>query len=140
MSKSLTPRERILRQHGLKETHPPPRKKRKLVVRRESSIRKTAMMRYLEEKYAIVIEDILVSGSLSTIADRLGYEVGLSTLSKWRKEFNLRYTISNLPDCVGCQHSNPTCQAGICYVLLHVGSGIKTAELMEAKRKEVLGK
>lgn len=100
-----------------------------------SGRKKTALMKYLEQKYGVVLEELLISGSLSTVAKALGDEVDVSTISRWIKRFKLRYTADNLPDCNGCQHYGPGCQGGVCYVLMD----LELYELVMVKRKEMLG-
>lgn len=53
--------------------------------------KKTPLMKYLEQKYNTSIEEVLVSGSLSVTARRLGNEVDVTTISRWIKRFDLRY-------------------------------------------------
>lgn len=120
MAKRLSPRERILQERGLTITQPAPRRTRKLVPRVVPSLvlSKTALMKYLESKYGIAIEEVLLSGSLSIVARRLGNEVDETTLSKWIKRFKLRYGKDNLPNCNGCRQEGLACQAGVCYVLI----------------------
>ena len=120
MVKKLSPRDKILQERGLTITQTAPRKSRKLVPRvvPNLTLSKTALMKYLESKYSIPIETILLSGSLSIVARKLGNEVDETTLSKWIKRFKLRYTKDNLPNCSGCRQEGPACQSGICYVLM----------------------
>ena len=120
MAKKLSPRDKILQERGLTITQPAPRKSRKLVPRvvPNLTLSKTALMKYLESKYGTPIETILLSGSLSIVARKLGNEVDETTLSKWIKRFKLRYTKDNLPNCNGCRREGPACQSGICYVLM----------------------
>ncbi|KKN53793.1 hypothetical protein LCGC14_0598860 [marine sediment metagenome] len=135
--KTLTPRERILKERGLLEKQSAPRKHKRL----QPAIRvtvldrlKTPLMRYLEQKYGKLIEDVLVSGSLSVVAHKLGDEVDTSTLSKWIKRFKLRYSKDNLPSCMDCKQYGLACGQGVCYVLL----GLELWELVPIKQKEVL--
>ena len=120
MAKRPTPRERILQERGLTVTQPAPRRTRKLVPRVVPNLvlSKTAFMKYLASKYGVAIEEVLLSGSLSIVAKRLGNEVDETTLSKWIKRFKLRYSKDNLPNCNGCRQEGPACQGGICYVLI----------------------
>lgn len=83
-----------------------------------SGKRKTPLMKYLEQKYNVALEEILVSGSLSIIAKRLGGEVDVTTISRWIKRFNLRYSEDNLPDCTNCRHRGPACEGGVCLILM----------------------
>lgn len=133
----LSPREKVLAERGLVQRQPAKRKTRRIVPDikvPKSRFRKTALMKYLEAKYGVVLEYILTTGSLSVVAKKLGNEVDVSTLSKWIKRFKLRYTADNLPDCQMCRQKGPACEAGICYVLLELG----LYELVELKKQEVL--
>ena len=94
---------------------------------------KTPMMRYLELVYGKPIEKILLSGSLSVVAKRLGNEVDTSTLSKWIKKLNLRYSSTNLPKCEGCSRRASACDGGVCYILIE----LELYNLLELKRKEM---
>ena len=102
MTKQLTARERILKERGIIQVKPSIKKRSRL----SPSIRatnpgkpKTALMKYLEQKYGVAIEDVLISGSLAVVAKRLGDEVDVTTISRWIKRFKLRYTKDNLPSC-----------------------------------------
>lgn len=44
-------------------------------------------MRYIEDKFGMPIEELLMSGSLRDIADRL--EIALPTVSAWKKKLGL---------------------------------------------------
>jgi len=135
--KTLTPRDRILKERGLLVKQPAPRKHKRLqpaIKVSIAAISKTPLMRYLEQKYGKPIEDMLVSGSLSVVAKRLGSEVDTSTLSRWIKKLKLRYTEDNLPSCEGCKQYGLACQQGVCYVLL----SLELYELVPIKQKEVL--
>ena len=135
--KPLTPREKILKERGLLEHRPAPQKHKRLQPAIRVSIpaiSKTPLMRYLEQKYGKPIEDMLVSGSLSVVAKKLGGEVDTSTLSRWIKKLKLRYSADNLPQCEGCKQYGLACQEGVCYVLLN----LELYELVPIKQKEVL--
>ena len=132
-----TIKERILKERGLTEHRTAPRKHKRLRLSIEQSISvksKTPLMRYLEQKYGRPIDELLMSGSLSVVAKRLGNEVDTTTLSKWIKRFKLRYSEDNLPNCEGCKHYGIACSVGICYVLVNQ----ELWELVELKKKEVL--
>lgn len=82
---------------------------------------KTPLMKYLEGRYCAgeSLESVLLSGSLSTVAKRLGNEVDVSTISKWITRFNLRYTEHNLPTCDYCtEYSEVQCSQGVCVILM----------------------
>ena len=133
----LTPRERILKERGLLERRPAPRKHKRLqpaIKVTVLGVSKTPLMRYLEQKYGKPIEDMLVSGSLSVVAKQLGSEVDTSTLSKWIKRFKLKYTVDNLPSCEGCKQYGLACEQGVCYVLLN----LELYELVPIKQEEVM--
>ena len=133
----LKAREKILKERGLLEYTPVIRKPKRLqptIKVTIPAIPKTPLMRYLEEKYRCKVEDVLVSGSLSVVAKRLGDEVDTSTLSRWIKRFKLRYSENNLPQCEGCKQYGLACQEGICYVLISLG----LYDLIPIKQKEVL--
>lgn len=132
-----TAKERILKERGLQEHRPAPHRHRRFLPKIEASVSgksKTPLMRYLEQKYGQAIEDILLSGSLSVVAKRLGNEVDETTLSRWIKRFNLRYTATNLPKCQGCKQEGLACEQGVCYVLIN----LELYELVPIKRKEIL--
>jgi hypothetical protein len=95
---------------------------------------KTPLMRYLEQKYNVAIEEALVSGSLSVVAKKFGNEVDVSTLSRWITRFKLRYTATNLPVCEGCQHATPACNGGVCHILME----LEEWDLMLLKRQQIL--
>lgn len=133
----LTAKDKILKERGLTVTRPAPKKHRRFMPEIKvtySGKPKTPLMRYLEQKYQVPIEDMLVSGSLSVVAKRLGNEVDVTTLSRWIKRFKLRYTVDNLPNCEGCKHEGIACQAGVCYVLLNM----ELYDLVPIKKQEVL--
>jgi len=137
MTKHLTPKDKILQERGLILVKPSRKGRKRLApaIRATHPDKpKTALMKYLEQKYGVAVEEVLVSGSLSVVAKRLGNEVDETTISKWIKRFKLRYSADNLPDCHGCKHYGPACEAGICYVLLDLG----LYELVPLKKKEVL--
>ena len=79
---------------------------------------KTPMMRYLEQKYHVDIKNALISGSLSVVAKKFGNEVDVSTLSRWITRFKLRYSASNLPVCKDCPNTDPSCELGVCNILM----------------------
>ncbi len=133
----LTARDRILKERGIIQVKPSIKKHSRL----SPSIKvthpgkpKTALMKYLEQKYGVSIEDVLISGSLAVVAKRLGDEVDVTTISKWIKRFKLRYTKDNLPDCIGCKQYGLACEGGICYVLMNM----ELYELIPIKKEEVL--
>lgn len=95
---------------------------------------KTPLMRYLELVHGEPIERMLLSGSLSVVAKRLDNEVDTSTLSKWIKKLKLRYSESNLPDCNTCARSVPSCESGICDILMEQ----ERYDLVLLKRKEMV--
>ena len=96
--------------------------------------RKTPLMLYLEEKYHVLIETALVSGSLSVVAKKFGDEVDVSTISRWITRFKLRYTANNLPICEGCIHTDLSCNGGVCAILME----LEEWDLMMVKRDQLL--
>ena len=135
---NLTPRDRILKERGLLQRRPAPRKRKLLqpaIKVTISAVPKTPLMRYLETKYGIAIEDMLMSGSLSVVAKKLGNEVDVTTLSRWIKRFKLRYTADNLPSCEGCKQYGITCDLGVCNVLI----ALELWDLVLLKKKDILG-
>lgn len=48
---------------------------------------KTALMKRIERQYGILIEEVLVSGSLHQVAGLL--EIDFTTVSKWKKRLGL---------------------------------------------------
>ena len=131
-------RSRLLKERGLTEHKPEPRKHKRFKPVIEPSIGgpgKTPLMKYLEQKHGEAIEKILLSGSLSVVKKHLDNEIDTSTLSRWIKRFKLRYTADNLPNCNGCQHHGPACDSGVCYLLIE----LELWDLIQLKKKEVLG-
>ena len=97
----ISAKDKILAERGLLQKRPAKNKRRKMMVAIKPSIagiQKTSLMKYLEQKYSLAIEDVLTLGSLSLVAKRLGNEVDNTTISKWIKKFKLRYTKDNLPN------------------------------------------
>lgn len=137
MASRLTAKERILKERGIAPTRPAKGKHRRFVPEIKATYSgksKTPLMRYLEQKYGQAIEEVLLSGSLTVVAKKLGNEVDVTTLCKWIKRFNLRYHADNLPNCEDCKQYGLACQSGICYVLL----GLELWELVPIKKEEVL--
>lgn len=136
-------RDRILQERGLVKVRKPKQKghtrdgfgkfvpKPKTVIQGKS---KTPLMRYLEQKYHVALEDVLISGSLSQVAKQLGNEVDVTTLSKWIKRFRLRYTKDNLPSCEDCRYWQLACEGGICRILMDM----EEWDLMLEKRKQIM--
>lgn len=136
MVKPLTAKERILKERGLTQRRPAPKKHKRLQPSIKVTVpgeSKTPLMRLLEARYGKPIEDMLVSGSLSVVAKQLGNEVDTSTLSRWIKRFKLRYSAGNLPSCEGCKQFGLACQMGVCYVLI----SLELYELVPLKKEEV---
>ena len=137
-------KQKILSERGLVKVtkHKPDRQRNsfgkfspspRLVISGKS---KTPLMKYVEEKYKVKIEEVLVSGSLSIVSKKLGNEVDVTTLSKWIKRFKLRYTAANLPSCDDCPHWEITCNGGVCALLMK----LEEWDLMMVKREEVINK
>lgn len=135
--KRLSPKERILKERGMLQRQPAPKRHKILqpaIKVTVAATSKTPLMRYLETKYGKAIEDMLVSGSLSIVAKQLGGEVDTSTLSRWIKRFKLRYSEGNLPSCTDCKQYGLACEQGACYVLIN----LELYDLLPIKREEVL--
>jgi len=130
-------RQKVLSERGITSFKPELRKRSRLhhvpqpVIPRKL---KTPLMRYLELVHGEPIERILVSGSLSVIAEKLDNEVAVSTISKWIKKLKLRYMVDNLPQCENCPSYGPACDGGICYILIE----LERYDLLQLKRKEML--
>lgn len=118
----ISPRDRILKERGIVQVQTSTRKRRKFFpkVPANSMLAKTPLMKYLESKYGVAMENILTSASLSVVAKRFGNEVDCTTISKWIKKLKLRYTEDNLPQCEGCVRRGPACEGGICLVLIEL--------------------
>lgn len=130
-------KERILKERGLKITKQA-HQQHKIKPSQQFHIDarlKTPYMKYLELKYREPIESILMSGSLSQVAKRLGNEVDVTTISKWIKRLKLKYTLTNLPDCAKCKEFGIACQAGICTILCE----LELWDLVEIKKQELKG-
>jgi len=95
---------------------------------------KTALMKYLEQKYNVAMEEVLLSGSLSIVAKKLGNEVDVTTLSRWIGRFKLRYTPNNLPNCNLCNQWTLACEGGVCSILMQM----ELWDLVFIKRQEIL--
>ena len=130
-------RKRILDNRGLTSIQPSARKHKRLKPSHLTSLDhlKTPKMRYLELKYKAPIEQMLLSGSLSVVVKNLGNEIDTSTASKWIKKLNLRYSADNLPNCEGCLHYRPSCDYGICVLLIE----LELWELVELKKQTMTG-
>jgi len=128
-------RDKILKDRGLVSVQPARRKHHKLkpgVIPTKQT--KTSMMQYLELKYNVSMEEVLLSGSLAVVAKKLGNEVDTSTISKWIKRLKLRYSATNLPDCDNCPYHRPACEIGICVLLV----GMELWDLVDLKKEELI--
>jgi len=139
--KQMTPtkiRDQLLREKGLVRHKAEPTKRHRLRAVPHPNIplaNKTPMMQYLELRYGEPIETILVSGSLSVVAKRLGNLVAPSTISKWIKRLKLRYGADNLPDCDTCTTRQLACEGGVCHILIE----LELYELVKTKQDMVIG-
>jgi len=136
-------RERILQERGLVKVKKPKQRgitrdgfgkfvpKPRAIISGKS---KTPLMRYLEQKYQVALEDVLISGSLSQVAKQLGNEIDVSTISRWIKRFKLRYTPDNLPSCEDCRYWDIDCEGGVCKILMDM----EEWDLVWLKRKEIM--
>lgn len=136
----ITPNDlkrKVLRESGLEQFQPEPKKPRLIhprMVRASINMPKTPLMKYLEHKYGKPIQDVLTSGSLSIVARTWGNEVDVSTVSRWIKRFRLRYTKDNLPSCTYCEHHTPECDLGICVILVN----LERYDLLMIKKDEIM--
>jgi hypothetical protein len=129
-------RAKLLKERGITASAKAVNKRKRFVPAIEvQTIPKTAKMMYLEMKYGLHLEDVLISGSLNQIVARFGGEIDRSTVSKWIARFHARYTATNLPVCSGCKHMHPCCQHPTwqCNVLTVMG----LYKLIPLKRKEL---
>ena len=110
--------ERILRERGLMITQES-KGKRRHIVSTPSQVpdnHKTPLMKMAEVTLGQPIEVILMSGSLSQVAGRIGCDP--STVSKMIERLKLRWTPDNLPDCQTCAGATWDClNYGWCNVL-----------------------
>ncbi len=128
---------KVMKERGITAFKSEPTKHRRLRPVPQPTIdpkAKTPMMRYLELVHGEPIESMLLSGSLSVVAEKLDNEVDTSTLSKWIKKLRLRYTADNLPPCHNCPKYGPACDSGICYILIE----LELYDLLGVKKKEVM--
>lgn len=124
--------DHVLSEMGLTEYKEQHKQKKLRPKPRVTKIKRTPLMKYVELVEGEPLETILLSGSLSKVSERIG--VDPSTISKWIKKLNLRYTRDNLPQCEGCVRIGPACQTGICYVLIEM----ELYDLLETKRRTML--
>jgi hypothetical protein len=96
---------------------------------------KTPMMKYLEQKYALRLDQLLQECSLTQACKRLGREVDTTTLSKWKLRLGITYNDEHLPACEGCLTEDDKCDFGYCSILYERGR----YDLMLIKKREVLG-
>ena len=128
-------KDRLLQERGLVSASPARHKRKRVRVQpiAVGGIAKTPMIRYLEQKYNVAIDEVIMSGSLNQVVDKLGKEVDRSTVSRWIKRFRLRYSKDNLPNCVDCKHYQAACDLGICFVLIN----LELWDLVELKKEEI---
>ncbi len=124
-------KQQILKQHGI--GHKPPSK---YMEPHKPNPLHTKTMAYLELRYGNgqTLEQILMSGSLNQVVHKLGHEIDRSTISKWIKQFNLRFTTDNLPSCEGCTSHEIVCEQGICPILIDR----QQWDLIAVKRNKVM--
>jgi len=125
-------KEQILKDRGLLETQPAKKRHRRLIISPLTSVDKlkTSYMRYKELEYGKPIEKMLMAGSLSVVAKKLGLDP--STVSKWKKRLRLIQS-NELPICEGCKCKSKLCEMGICQILVDSGEEI----LLLRKQKEI---
>ena len=128
-------RDRILKAHGLTVVQSAKHKHRRLMSQPAtiSNRNKTTAMLFIELRFGKPIEELLLSGSLSIVAKKLG--ISCSTASKWIKRLRLRYSETNLPNCKGCVEYHPVCDAGLCNILITK----ELWHLIDLKKQELLG-
>lgn len=132
-------RKRIIKEHGVELVQPTPGAHREVKRRRTPPSRipekdKTTLIRYLEFKYGESIELLILDGSLRSVADKL--KVSHGTIKIWRKQFNLNWSFTNLPDCTGCLLKDVVCQTtGTCHILTRSHA---KEELIVLKANQVL--
>ena len=130
-------RKRMLRDRGLQHITRDPKRKRKvdnIPAIDVDTNGKTKHMQYLELKYGVRIEEVLLSGTLEEVVKRLGGEVNYSTISRWIKRLKLRYSEENLPSCEFCLHyAEMYCPEGVCNLLLK----LDRRDLLTAKMKQM---
>ncbi len=124
-------KKQILLQHGLGR-----KPKAKYIEPHKPNPLHTKAMAYIELRYGNgqTLEQILMSGSLNQVVHKLGNEIDRSTISKWIKQLNLRFTTDNLPKCEGCTSHEIVCEQGICPILIDRSQW----NLIEVKRNEVM--
>jgi len=134
MAHTKSIKDRILEERGLIEHQTTKHAAKRLARIPPSPLDslKTPMMRYLELKHGKPIQDMVMAGSLSQVAKKLG--VDSSTVSKWIKHLKLRFDDGNLPNCIGCEFERPACCLGICYILVQD----KQWDLVELKRQQLV--
>jgi hypothetical protein len=114
-------RRLIVQEHGVEVVQPQPGAHREIRRRRTPPGRvpdskKTTLIRYLELKHGESIELLLLNGSLRSVADKLGVSHGI--IRVWRAQFNLNWSLTNLPSCDGCLLKDIVCQTtGTCHIL-----------------------
>ena len=129
---------KILKDRGLAVHKPAKHKQQHIVpsaVPAAPLTGKTTMMELLELKHHKLIRELLLAGSLSVVAKKLG--VDASTVSKWKKKLKLVYTAGNLPQCDGCpqyQHHQQLCDVGLCTILYE----LELYDLIPLKQKELM--
>ena len=132
--KKLDPKEQILKERGLRHVQPDKHKQQRMAPATKPVIaNKTTLMKYLEGKYKVRMEDVLMSGSLSVVKKKLGNEINTATISKWIKRYKLRYTADNLPQCL-CPSHSPVCDNGLCIILMDM----ELWDLVPVKKAEIL--
>lgn len=80
-------RRRIIKGHGLIPSKPPPYFLPESEPYDESAIDfpKTALMKYIEAKYNVLLKLDIYRGSLQDVCSRYGWGVDRATISRWRK-------------------------------------------------------
>ena len=80
-------RRRIIKEHGLIPSKPPPYFLPDQGEYDESAVDfpKTDLMKYIEVRYNILLKLDIYKGSINDVCSRYGWEVDRATISRWRK-------------------------------------------------------
>lgn len=131
-------REKVLRQRGLtiqrKAKHSHARIVSHIIGKNLDGIKTTKML-YLEQKYCLLVDQVLQNNSLSQASRKFGGEVDTTTLSKWKLRLGLTYNENNLPSCDGCKSLNERCGYSFCIILYER----ELYDLIPIKKGEIIG-
>ena len=130
--------DKILKQRGLIRHKPAIDRPKRLAPAKPFKTfddMKNKNMRYVEMKYGVRLERLLMSGSLNVISKAIGNSVNRSTLGRWRSMLQLCYDKEHLPACEHCTYQEDMCSIGACAVLVKLGR----SDLLAAKKSEICG-